>query len=92
MIIVAGHIITKSGCREDFVNASRKAMIAARNAPGCRDFVVVADPLETDRVYVYEAWDDETSLTDFRGGGPDGGLMDLIERADVSTFSASSND
>lgn len=92
MIIVAGHIVTKPGRRDDFVAASREAMIAARNAPGCRDFVVTADPLEADRVHIYEAWDDETSLTDFRGSGPDDELMHLMERADVGTFSLSSDD
>ena len=92
MIIVAGHIVTKPGCRDDFVAVSRNAMVAARSAPGCRDFVVTADPLEADRVHIYEAWDDETSLMDFRGSGPNDDMMHLVERADVGTFSVSSND
>ncbi len=92
MIIVAGHIVTKPGRRDDFVAGSMGAMIAARNAPGCRDFVVTADPLKADRVHIYEAWDDETSLTNFRGNGPDNDLMHLMERADVGTYNVSTND
>lgn len=92
MIIVAGHIVTKPGWRDDFVAASKEAMIAARSAPGCRGFVVAADPLEADRVHIYEAWNDETSLTDFRGNGPDNDMMHMMERADVGTFNVSSND
>lgn len=92
MIVVAGHIVTKPGRRDDFVAASREAMIAARSAPGCRDFVVTADPLEADRVHIFEAWDDETTLTDFRGSGPDSNLMHMVKRADVGTFNVSLSD
>lgn len=91
-VIVSGHIITKSGRRDDFVAASRYAMVAARSTLGCTDFVVTADPLEADCVHIFEGWDDETSLMNFRGNGPDNDLMRLIERAEVNTFNVSSND
>ncbi|MEZ5811564.1 MAG: hypothetical protein R3D45_09115 [Rhizobiaceae bacterium] len=90
-VIVAGHIITKRGCRDDFVAGSRDTMVAARNTPGCTDFVVTADPLEADRVHIFEAWDDETYLKKFRGDGPGDELSRLIERADVGTFNVLSN-
>jgi uncharacterized protein YndB with AHSA1/START domain len=32
------------------------AVVEARRAAGCRDFVVAADPIEPDRVNVYEEW------------------------------------
>lgn len=34
--------------------ASAQAMALAPRTPGCRDFVVAADPLEPDEVYIYE--------------------------------------
>lgn len=89
MIIVAGHIVTKPGRRADFVAASRAAMVAARRAPGCRDFVITADPLAPDRVHIYEAWNDENSLSNFRGNGPDSELSDLMERTEIGTFNVS---
>jgi hypothetical protein len=45
--------------------------------------VVAADPLEPDRVNVYEAWEIEAALLAFRGEGPDAGMMSVIVRADV---------
>ena len=53
-------------------------------ARGCRDFVVAADPIEPDRVNVYEEWESEEALLTFRGAGPDEGLTSSIVRADVA--------
>jgi quinol monooxygenase YgiN len=88
LIIVAGYIQTKPGDRDQFVMLSRPAMIAARKAPGCKGFVVTADPLAEDRVHIYEQWDDENALDTFRGEGPGSDLGRLIVRADVRSFSA----
>ena len=84
MIIVSGRIYVSSGRREAFLASSRSAVVAARGAPGCRDFVVAADPIEPDRVNVYEEWDSESELEAFRGAGPGPGLTKFIERAEVS--------
>jgi hypothetical protein len=84
MIIVSGRIYVARGQRDAFLAASRDATIAARAAPGCRDFVVAADPLEPDRVNVYEEWDSESQLEAFRGAGPEPELIDVITRAEVS--------
>jgi hypothetical protein len=46
--------------------------------------VVAADPLESDRVNVYEEWESEEALVTFRGDGPDHELSASIVRADVS--------
>ena len=83
MIVVAGSIIITSGRRMEFLAASRSAMIQARSALGCKDFVVAADPIEEDRVNIYEAWESEEHLNAFRGSGPDESMNDLIVSADV---------
>ena len=83
MIIVSGRIYVRSGQREAFLASSRSAVIDARRAPGCRDFVVAADPIEGDRVNVYEEWDSDGQLEAFRGAGPEPELMQVIERAEV---------
>jgi quinol monooxygenase YgiN len=88
MIIVAGHLRVASGDRDVFLERSRAAIELARSAPGCRDFVVAADPLDPERVNVYERWDDRASLHAFRGEGPEDELGALIVSAHVDEFEA----
>jgi quinol monooxygenase YgiN len=83
MLIVSGHLYIAKGQRAAFLSISNKAMIEARRTPGCRDFVVAADPIEADRVNIYEMWDSADQLEAFRGQGPSAELTKLIERADV---------
>ena len=45
---------------------------------------MAADPIEADRVNVYEEWESEEALLAFRGAGPDEGLTSSIVRADVA--------
>ena len=52
MIIVSGRITVVPGHRDVYVAGSIPAMVEARRAPGCLDFVVAADPIEPDRVNV----------------------------------------
>jgi quinol monooxygenase YgiN len=84
VIIVSGRIYVSSGRREAFLASSRSVVVAARHAKGCRDFVVAADPIEANRVNVYEEWDSESELEAFRGVGPGPQLTQVIERAEVS--------
>ena len=84
MIIVSGRIYVRPGARQAFVAASLAAVAQARETPGCRDFVVAADPLEPDRVNVYEEWESEEALVTFRGAGPPHDVSASIVRADVS--------
>ena len=84
MLIVSGRIYVRPGAREKFLRASAEAVAQARGTPGCRDFVVAADPLDPDRVNVYEEWESEEALLAFRGAGPDSGLSSSIVRAEVA--------
>lgn len=90
MIIVSGSIYTAPSDRDGFVTASLGSVVAARNAPGCLDFVVAADPVEADRVNVYERWDTDEAVEAFRGEGPGDDLSSIIVRADVSRYDVSS--
>ena len=85
MIIVSGRLRINEGRREEFVAASLPAVEQARGTEGCLDFVVAADPLDSDRVNVYEEWESEDALRAFRGEGPGGDLGGMIADADVST-------
>ena len=84
MLIVSGRIYVRPGARHEFLASSLGAVTQARRARGCRDFVVAADPIEPDRVNVYEEWESEEALLTFRGAGPDEGLTSSIVRADVA--------
>jgi quinol monooxygenase YgiN len=54
----------------EFLSASLEAVTLARRTRGCRDFVVAADPIEPDRVNVYEEWESEEALLAARGDRP----------------------
>jgi quinol monooxygenase YgiN len=84
MLIVSGRIYVRPGARQAFLTSSLAAVAQARSARGCRDFVVAADPMEPDRVNVYEEWESEEALMTFRGAGPDHDVSSSIVRADVS--------
>jgi quinol monooxygenase YgiN len=84
MIIVSGQIYVRAGTRQDFLTHSAVAMEQARRTKGCLDFVVAADPLEPDRVNVYEEWETEEALVRFRGDGPGKDLSTSIVRAKVA--------
>ena len=91
MIIVSGRIYVRPGARQDFLTSSLEAVAQARGSLGCRDFVVAADPIESDRVNVYEEWESEEALLTFRGNGPGQDLSSSIVRADVSRHVVSSS-
>jgi quinol monooxygenase YgiN len=83
MIIVSGRIYVSPGRRNGFLVSAREAVVEARRAQGCRDFVVAADPIDPDRVNVYEEWDSASQLEAFRGAGPGPQLTAVIVRAQV---------
>ncbi len=83
MIIVSGRMQAAPGQRESLLALSREAMIAARATRGCTAFVVAADPIEADRVNVYEEWESEDALLAFRADGPSADLRGLIVGAEV---------
>lgn len=84
MIIVSGRIYVRSGERGRFLTHSTEAVVQARQTIGCRDFVIAADPIDADRVNVYEEWESEEALLRFRGEGPGNELMSSIIRAEVA--------
>jgi quinol monooxygenase YgiN len=63
----------------------------ARRSSGCHDFVVAADPIEADRVNVYEEWESEEALMAFRGEGPGQDFSSKIVRAQVARHMVSSS-
>ncbi len=92
MIIVSGRIHVRPGAQQAFVTVSTEAIIQARKTSGCHDFVVAADPLEADRINVYEEWESEEIMLAFRGEGPGQDIGDLIIKAEVSQHIVAASD
>ncbi len=90
MIIVAGKLYVDAASRHEFLAASRSAIEQARRAPGCVDFALSADPVEPDRINVYEQWESDADLERFRGEGPDPNQASQIRDAEVMRYRISS--
>ena len=66
MLIVSGHLVLDPADRDAHVIASAGAVRLARQAPGCLDFAVSADPVDPTRVNVFERWARPEDLEAFR--------------------------
>ncbi|UVS77760.1 putative quinol monooxygenase [Actinokineospora sp. UTMC 2448] len=90
MVIVAGSLRIAQGRRDEFVAASRPAVVQARATVGCLEFVVTADPVDDDRVVVYERWESVEALAGFRGDGLGDDLSAMIVSVDVGQYAVMS--
>ena len=66
MIIIAGHTLTESGRRDAVVRAFGELLERARKHDGCLDLSISADPLDAERINVFELWRDQESLDAWR--------------------------
>lgn len=90
MLIVSGHLVLDPADRDAHVTASVGAVRLARQAPGCLDFAVSADPVDPTRVNVFERWAGPEDLDAFRGSGsPDDQTADFsrIRRFEIEQYS-----
>ncbi|WP_182377265.1 antibiotic biosynthesis monooxygenase family protein [Nocardioides sp. WS12] len=71
MIIIAGHLRVAASERERYLAATANAAVQARQAPGCHDFVQSADPIDPERINIFERWDTDDALMAFRNSGSD---------------------
>lgn len=69
MIIVAGHLRVAAAERDQYLMAVRGVAEQARQAPGCLDFVQSADPVEPNRINIFERWESDEALMSFRTSG-----------------------
>lgn len=90
MLIVCGHLVLDPTDRDAHVIASAGAVRLARQAPGCLDFAVSADPVDPTRVNVFERWASPEDLDAFRASGdPDDDTVDFsrIRRFEIEQYS-----
>jgi quinol monooxygenase YgiN len=69
MIIVAGHLTVAAHERETYLACVHGVNALARGSKGCLDFVQAADPIEGDRIVIFERWEDDAALLAFRSSG-----------------------
>jgi quinol monooxygenase YgiN len=62
MIIIAGYSQTEAADRDAAVAAFQPMVERARREGGCIDLHVSADPLDAERINVFERWPDRASL------------------------------
>lgn len=86
MIIVAGWLRVVAAERDAYLAAVFEVTVQARGSSGCFDFVQAADPVEPDRINVYERWESDADLLAFRSSGPDEGALPEIRSAEVHKF------
>lgn len=70
VIIVSGSISVDAAERDAYLEGCREVILAARRADGCIDFHLAADPIEPDRINVFEQWESVEAVESFRGEGP----------------------
>lgn len=83
MIIVSGWLRTAEADRATYLGACVDVIVAARQADGCFDFYLAADPIEADRINVYERWATVEAVENFRGSGSDDQLGSMIVAGEV---------
>ncbi len=91
LLIIAGHLLVAADQRAAYLDAARSTTELARQAPGCHEFVQAPDPIEPDRIVIYERWESEAELMAFRNSDPDGADAPLpaIVGADVRRYEIS---
>ncbi len=92
MLIVAGHLRVAAHERAAYLELAKTATALAREAPGCLEFVQAPDPIEADRIVIYERWESEQALLAFRNWDPEPAPTRLPEvlGADVLRYEISS--
>lgn len=91
MVIVSGKLYVDAEERRQYLEACRGVIEQARRSPGCIDFHLSADPLEEDRINVYEQWESVADVEAFRGSGPDADQTAAIVDAQVAQHEVASS-
>jgi quinol monooxygenase YgiN len=86
MVIVAGHITVDPQERDAYLAGCLTVVEQARRAAGCLDFTIAADPVEADRVNVFERWESRAAVEAFRGSGPSDEQRTAIRSASVAEY------
>ncbi len=65
-VIVAGWYTVDPGKRDEMVEKFKDMMLRARSTPGCLDMAITADPVDSNRINMFEFWRSEKDLNSWR--------------------------
>ena len=80
---MSGWLRVDADARDEYLASCVPVIEAARAALGCLDFHLAPDPLEPERINVFEQWESAAAVESFRGSGPDPGHQSAIVDAHV---------
>ena len=83
MIIVSGWLRVDAAHRDEYLASCVPVIEAARTTEGCHDFHLTADPIEPERINVFEQWTSADAVEAFRGSGPEAGQQSMVIDAHV---------
>lgn len=86
MVIVSGHLMVDPQSRGVYLDGCVAVVELARRRPGCLDFAISADMIDTGRINVYERWESQAAVDAFRGSGPSNGQQVSMLSAAVSEY------
>ncbi|WP_063009336.1 putative quinol monooxygenase [Nocardia kruczakiae] len=85
-IIVTGYLRVDPADRDRYLATCVEVVEAARHTPGCLDFALSADLVDTGRINILERWNDRAALDAFRGAGVSDDQGAMIREARVAEF------
>ena len=62
MLIIAGSITTEAGHRDAFLTAVAPMVVATHTESGCQEYAFSPDPVDANRILLFELWDDQDAL------------------------------
>lgn len=89
MIVVAGYLVVDAKDREAYLRGCVDVVEQARRAPGCLDFSLAADLIDSTRVTVFERWQSREEVEAFRGDGLRDDLSAMLREAHVAEYEVS---
>ncbi|GAA1397814.1 antibiotic biosynthesis monooxygenase [Pseudonocardia kongjuensis] len=69
-LVIAGPVYVDPGQQQAFVDAHKDLITAARAFQGCLDIAVTPDPVDPARVYLFELWESDERLQEWRAMAP----------------------
>ena len=88
MVIVSGHLLVAPEERARYLETCVDVVLAARSAEGCLDFAVSADLVDPARINVFERWESQGAVEEFRGAGVGDEQGAMIRSASVAEYGA----
>ena len=86
MVIVAGHVTVEPQQRESYLAGCVSVVEQARASEGCLDFAITADLLDAGRVNIFERWESQAAVENFRGSGPGDDQSAVMLSASVAEY------